>query len=66
MRLHNEPEWVLPFENMEIGDSFFIPTLKPSPLIYATDSGAKRAQVKIKSFITQKNNCMGVQVWRVK
>ena len=46
MRLHNEPEWVFPFENMEIGDSFFIPTLKPSPLIYAIDSGAKRAQVK--------------------
>ena len=54
MRLHNEPEWILPFEHMEIGESFFIPTLKPSPLIYAIDSGSKRAKVKVKFFITNK------------
>jgi len=66
MRLHNEPEWILPFERMEIGESFFIPTLKPSPLIYAIDSGAKRVKVKVKSFITKKDNCLGVRVWRIK
>jgi hypothetical protein len=51
---------------MEIGDSFFIPTLKPSPLLYAIDSGAKRAKVKVKSFILKKDNCMGVRVWRIR
>lgn len=66
MRLHNEPEWILPFQYMEIGESFFIPTLKTSPLIYAIDSGAKRAKVKIKSFVTIKDNCLGVRVWRIK
>tara|TARA_R100000935_G_scaffold13582_1_gene27208 strand:- start:128 stop:328 length:201 start_codon:yes stop_codon:yes gene_type:complete len=66
MRLHNEPEWILPFEHMEIGESFFIPTIKPSPLIYAIDSGSKRAKVKVKSFITKKNNCLGIRVWRIK
>ena len=48
---------------MEAGESFFIPTLKPSPLIYALDSGAKRAKVKIKTYITKKDNCLGVRVW---
>ncbi|MDB0064323.1 hypothetical protein N9F47_03990 [Gammaproteobacteria bacterium] len=66
MRLHNEPEWILPFQYMEIGESFFIPTLKTSPLIYAIDSGAKRAKVKVKSFVTIKDNCLGVRVWRIK
>lgn len=65
MRLHNEPEWVFPFENMESGESFFIPTLKPSPLLYAIDSGAKRAKVKVKSYITKKDNYLGVRVWRL-
>jgi hypothetical protein len=66
MRLHNEPEWILPFQYMEIGESFFIPTLKTSSLIYAIDSGAKRAKVKVKSFVTIKDNCLGVRVWRIK
>ena len=66
MRLHNEPEWIFPFENMESGESFFIPTLKPSPLLYAIDSGAKRAKIKVKSYTTKKDNCIGVRVWRVR
>ena len=41
-----EPEWIFPFESMLVGDSFFIPTLKPSPMIYALESGAKRAEIK--------------------
>jgi len=65
MSLHTEPEWVFPFEFMEVGDSFFIPTLKPSPLIYAIESGAKRAKVKVKTYQTIKDNCMGVRCWRI-
>jgi hypothetical protein len=48
---------------MDIGDSFFIPTLKPSPMIYAIESGAKRAGVKVKAFVTQKDGmprCQGM------
>ena len=46
MRLYDEPEWVFPLEQMNVGDSFFIPTLKPSSMIYAIDAGAKRARVR--------------------
>lgn len=63
--LHNEPEWVFPFESMNVGDSFFIPTLKPSPLIYAIESGAKRAKIKVKTFQSMKEGCMGVRCWRL-
>lgn len=65
MQQHNEPEWVFPFEGMEVGDSFFVPTLKPSPLIYAIECGAKRAKVKIKTFVTMKDGCLGVRAWRL-
>jgi hypothetical protein len=57
---------VFPFEGMEIGDSFFVPTLKPSAMIYAIESGAKRSEIKVKAFTTSKEGCLGVRVWRVK
>ena len=61
----SEPEWIFPFEGMLVGDSFFIPTLKPSPMIYALESGAKRAEIKVRCFITKKDGCLGVRAWRV-
>jgi hypothetical protein len=64
--LHKEPEWMLPFEGMEIGESFFIPTLKPSALIYAIESGAKRAQIKVKTYVMVKEGCLGVRTWRLR
>ena len=62
---HIEPEWIFPFESMLVGDSFFIPTLKPSPMIYALESGAKRAEIKVRCFITKKDGCLGVRAWRI-
>jgi hypothetical protein len=56
---------VFPFEAMEIGDSFFIPTLKTAETIYAIESGAKRAKVKARAFVTLKEGCMGVRCWRL-
>jgi hypothetical protein len=50
---------------MEVGQSFFVPTLKPSPMIYAIESGAKRAGIKIRAFITMKDGCLGVRAWRI-
>tara|TARA_R100001079_G_C4401390_1_gene131571 strand:- start:365 stop:565 length:201 start_codon:yes stop_codon:yes gene_type:complete len=66
MRLNDEPEWNFPLEWMEVGESFFIPTLKASSMIYAIDSGAKRAGVKVKIFQTIKDGVMGVRVWRIR
>ena len=61
-----EPEWVFPFQGMAIGDSFFVPSLKTSPLIYAIECGAKRAGIRIKAYITTKDGKLGVRAWRIK
>jgi hypothetical protein len=50
---------------MDIGDSFFIPTLNTAETLYAAECGAKRAKVQVKVFITSKDNHLGVRVWRV-
>jgi ethanolamine utilization microcompartment shell protein EutL len=59
-----EPEWLLPFEGMAIGESFFIPTLRPAELIYSIDCGSKRAKVRVKSYVTTKEGYLGVRCWR--
>ena len=61
-----EPDWVFPFEVMEVGDSFFVPTLRFAEMIYALDSGAKRAGIKVKSDITAKDDHIGVRTWRIR
>lgn len=61
----NEPEWIFPFDHMEIGQSFFIPTLETAPILYAIECGAKRSKIKIKAFITTKDNHLGVRAWRI-
>ena len=65
MQLHNDPDWLFPFEMMEIGDSFFIPTLKSAPLIYAIETGAKRAKVRVKTYSVIEADYMGVRTWRI-
>ena len=61
----DEPLWDFPFDCMDVGDSFFIPTMKPAYLTYVADSGAKRAGIKVKVFTTTKDGALGVRVWRV-
>jgi hypothetical protein len=60
-----EPEWILPFEGMQVGDSFFIPTLRPAELIYSIDCGAKRVKMRMKVFVTTKDDTLGVRAWRI-
>jgi hypothetical protein len=61
---YEEPEWLLPFQSMEIGDSFFIPTMKPAYFCYVIDTAAKKSGVKIKVFVTSKDDMLGVRAWR--
>lgn len=61
-----EPEWLLPFEAMEVGDSFFIPTLKPANLIYVIDTRAKAAKCKVRSAVVLNDGYLGVRTWRVR
>lgn len=61
-----EPEWVFPFQGMAVGDSFFIPTVRPAALIYIIDTRAKEAKVRVKAFAAIKDGCLGVRVWRTR
>lgn len=61
-----EPEWIFPFDGMEVGDSFFIPTLRFAEMIYAIDCGSKRAGIKVKSYISTKDKHIGVRTWRIR
>jgi hypothetical protein len=60
-----EPEWLFPFQYMVPGDSFFVPTLRPSEMIYAIESGAKRLDMKVKCYVTSKDDHIGVRAWRL-
>ena len=61
-----EPEWLLPFEFMAVGDSFFIPTNRPAEMIYIIDTRSKAAKVKVKAFASSKEGLLGVRVWRTR
>lgn len=50
---------------MEVGDSFFIPTVRPAALIYVVDSRAKVYGIKVKAYTMSKDGHLGVRVWRV-
>jgi hypothetical protein len=64
--ISNEPEWALPFQFMRVGDSFFIPTLKPALMLYIVDTRAKDAGVRIRAFTTKHEGYLGVRVWRTR
>ena len=60
-----EPEWIFPFDGMDIGDSFFVPTVRPAEMIYKIDTCAKLAKVRVKIYASSKDGHLGVRVWRV-
>tara|TARA_R110001583_G_scaffold70389_1_gene199102 strand:+ start:132 stop:332 length:201 start_codon:yes stop_codon:yes gene_type:complete len=65
MQLHDDPEWLFPFEFMQVGDSFFIPTLKSSNLIYLIENRAKKAKIRVKTYAVVEEDFMGVRTWRI-
>lgn len=60
-----EPEFLLPFEYMEVGDSFFVPTLRFPEVTYNIDTRAKVARVRVRIRPAIKEGCMGLRVWRI-
>jgi ethanolamine utilization microcompartment shell protein EutL len=50
---------------MKIGDSFFVPTLKPAEMVYKIDTSAKKAKVKVRVYPSSKDGCIGVRAWRM-
>jgi hypothetical protein len=61
-----EPEWIFPFDYMAVGESFFIPTLRPAQMTYAVDTAAKNSKVRVKIFTCEKEGHLGVRVWKIK
>lgn len=62
---YTEPEWILPFEFMKTGDSFFIPTLRPALLMFDVENAAKRAGVRVRTFTSSSDGYLGIRVWRI-
>ena len=63
--LPEEPQWVLPYMAMEVGNSFFIPTMRPAKLMYIIDTTFKKYGIKVKSYITIEEGFYGLRTWRV-
>jgi hypothetical protein len=63
-KLTEEPEWIFPYDYMAVGESFFIPTLRPAQMIYMADIAAKKSRIKVKIFTCEKEGHLGVRVWR--
>ena len=61
----DEPVWLLPYASIEIGDSFFIPTVRPAYLTYVIDTTSKKEGVKVKVFTVTEKDVLGVRAWRV-
>ena len=63
--LFSEPIGLFPFDGMEVGDSFFIPTLKSAEAIYSVVEASKKHNLRVKAFAAMKDGIMGIRVWRV-
>jgi hypothetical protein len=66
MDMPEEPEWIFPLEGMLVGSSFFIPTLRPSELIYVVDTRSKECGVRIKAYTRIESGYLGIRVWRIR
>jgi hypothetical protein len=61
----DEPEFALPFEWMDSGESFFLPTLRPAYMVYIINAQANLAKVRVRVYPATKDGLLGVRVWRV-
>jgi hypothetical protein len=59
-------DWVFPFMGMDVGDSFFIPTLKPAGATYTIEMAAKSARAHVRVAPSIQDGYLGVRVWRVR
>lgn len=60
-----EPEWIFPYQAMEIGDSFFMPTVRPAYGHYIIDVTSKRVEIRMKTHTVVEDGVLGVRSWRV-
>jgi hypothetical protein len=62
----DEPEWVFPYEFMEVGESFFMPTIRPAYAHYIIEKTSKKVGVVMKTYTVTEDEVLGVRSWRVK
>ena len=62
----DEPEWVFPYEFMEVGESFFMPTIRPAYAHYIIEKTSKKVGVVMKTYTVTEDEVQGVRSWRVK
>lgn len=60
-----EPEWIFPYLTMEVGDSFFMPTVRPAYGHYIIDITSKRVGVVMKIYTVIEDDVLGVRAWRI-
>ena len=60
-----EPEWIFPYANMQVGDSFFMPTVRTAYAHYIIDVTSKRVDIRVKVQTVVEDGVLGVRVWRV-
>jgi hypothetical protein len=62
----NEPEWLFPYQYMKVGDSFFMPTMRPAYAHYIIDKTSKKNGVVMKTYTVKEDDVLGVRSWRVR
>ena len=62
----DEPEWVFPYQFLEVGESFFMPTIRPAYAHYVIDKTAKKVGVVMKTYTVTEDGVLGVRSWRVR
>lgn len=60
-----EPEWLFPYQWMQVGESFFIPTVRPAYMHYIIDVTSKQVGVQMKTFTMVDEGVLGVRAWRI-
>ena len=60
-----EPEWIFPYANMEVGDSFFMPTIRTAYAHYIIDTTSKRVDMRMKVQTVVEDGVLGVRAWRI-
>jgi len=61
-----EPEWIFPYLTMGVGDSFFMPTVRPAYGHYIIDVTSKRVDVVMKTYTVIEDDVLGVRAWRIR
>ena len=64
--LADEPAWLFPFEGMNVGDSFFIPTLRPAIMSKIVYDRARSVGIRVKVYACTRDNRLGIRVWRIR